>query len=62
MEKRVLGRTGHSSTLVTLGGARARPETLEDSNRLIKLALDHGVNHIDVAPTYGDGKAEEILG
>jgi aryl-alcohol dehydrogenase-like predicted oxidoreductase len=62
MEKRVLGRTGHSSTLVTLGGASARPETLEDSNRLIKLALDHGVNHIDVAPTYGGGKAEEILG
>lgn len=62
MDKRLLGRTGHKSTLIALGGASARPATLEESNRYIKLALEHGVNHIDVAPTYGSGKAEEILG
>jgi aryl-alcohol dehydrogenase-like predicted oxidoreductase len=62
MEKRVLGRTGHKSTLIALGGASARPTTRRESDTFIKLALDHGVNHIDVAPTYGDGKAESILG
>jgi len=62
MEKRILGRTGHKSTLITLGGASARPTTHIESDTFIKLALDHGVNHIDVAPTYGSGRAEHILG
>lgn len=62
MEKRILGRTGHKSTLITLGGASASPTTRRESDAFIKLALDHGVNHIDVAPTYGDGMAEIILG
>jgi aryl-alcohol dehydrogenase-like predicted oxidoreductase len=62
MEKRTLGRTGHKSTLITLGGASARPTTRRESDAYINLALDHGVNHIDVAPTYGDGMAEVILG
>jgi len=71
MEKRTLGRTGHKSTLITLGGAAVRPtglsvqrlpNTREESEAFIKFALDHGVNHIDVAPTYGDGMAETILG
>jgi len=62
MEKRILGRTGHKSTLITLGGASARPTTRRESDAFIKLALDHGVNHIDVAPTYDGGKAEIILG
>lgn len=71
MKKRVLGRTGHKSTLVTLGGAAVRstssnverlPTTRQESEAFIKLALDHGVNHIDVAPTYGGGMAEPILG
>ena len=62
MEKRMLGRTGHKSTLITLGGAVARLINRKEVNSFIKLALDHGVNHIDVAPTYSGGKAEIILG
>lgn len=62
MEKRILGRTGHRSTFITLGGASVRPTTRKESDAFIKLALDHGVNHIDVAPTYGSGEAERILG
>ena len=58
----MLGRTGHKSTLITLGGASLRPTTRRESDAFIKLALDHGVNHIDVAPTYGNGMAECILG
>jgi len=62
MERRILGRTRHKSSLVTLGGASLRPTTLKESRAFIKFALDHGVNHIDVAPTYGNGRAEHILG
>ena len=62
MEKRSLGRTGHKSTLITLGGASIRPNTHKESEEFIRFALDHGVNHVDVAPTYGNGEAETILG
>jgi len=59
MEKRSLGRTGQKSTIVALGGAIfiGRPEQKE-ADAFIKLALDHGVNHIDVAPTYGDAETQ----
>lgn len=61
MEKRTLGRTGHKSTLITLGGAIfIYPISDAEEDAFIRLALDHGVNHIDVAPTYGD--AETRLG
>lgn len=57
MEKRPLGRTGHRSTLITLGGAVfIYPLTLKEGDDFIKFALEHGVNHIDVAPTYGDAE------
>jgi len=57
MERRALGRTGQRSTILTLGGAIfiGKPQE-EEADRFIKLALDHGVNHIDVAPTYGDAE------
>jgi aryl-alcohol dehydrogenase-like predicted oxidoreductase len=61
MKKRHLGRTGHESTLVTLGGAVfIYPIEEKKGDEFVKYALDRGVNHIDVAPTYGD--AEVRLG
>lgn len=61
MKKRVLGRTRHSSTLITLGGAVFMfPVSHQEEDEYMKLVLDHGINHIDVAPTYGD--AEVRLG
>ena len=36
------------------------PVEQEKGDAFVKYALDSGVNHIDVAPTYGD--AEEKLG
>ena len=57
VEKRKLGRTGHKSTVVTLGGAVfIFPIDRQEENAFIKLALDQGVNHIDVAPKYGDAE------
>jgi len=59
MERRGLGRTGQKSTIVALGGAIfiGKPDQKE-ADAFIKLALDRGVNHIDVAPTYGDAETQ----
>ena len=60
MEKRRLGRTGHSSSVVTFGGAALWNVSQAEADAAIELALEHGVNHFDVAPTYG--QAERLLG
>ena len=57
MEKRLLGRTGHSSTVVTFGaivlGKSNLPQKKLDS--IVDLAINqHGINHIDIAPSYGN--------
>jgi aryl-alcohol dehydrogenase-like predicted oxidoreductase len=38
------------------------PTTEAESMRTIHRALELGVNLFDVAPGYGSGKAEEVLG
>ena len=53
MEKRRLGRTGHESTVVTFGTAGLGRVTQEVADIAIQQVLDAGVNHIDIAPTYG---------
>jgi aryl-alcohol dehydrogenase-like predicted oxidoreductase len=61
MQTRMLGRTGHKSTLIALGGAIFMfPVSDAEERAFIRIVLDHGVNHVDVAPTYGD--AESRLG
>lgn len=54
MEKRTLGRTGHQSTVITFGAAGIGRVTQDVADRAIQLVLDHGVNHLDIAPTYGE--------
>ncbi len=54
MEKRTLGRTGHRSTVVTLGTAAIGRVDQATADAAIRLALDHGVNHVDIAPSYGE--------
>ena len=56
MEQRRLGRTGHLSTVVTLGTAAIGRVEQDAADRAIQTALDHGVNHIDVAPSYGEAE------
>ncbi len=56
MEKRRLGRTGHMSTIVAFGGAAIGKVTQDVADAAIQDARDHGVNHFDVAPTYGDAE------
>ena len=56
METRALGDTGQESTVLTFGSIALNWLEQEGANQLIELVLDHGVNHFDVAPTYGDAE------
>ena len=60
MEKRRLGKTGHMSTIITFGSAAFWKVSQAEADAAIELALEHGVNHFDVAPSYG--QAEVRLG
>ena len=50
------GRTGHSSSRVIFGAAAFWRSTPEDDDRTLQLLLEHGVNHIDVAASYGEAE------
>jgi len=56
MDTRPLGETGHDSTLVSFGAIALNWLEQEGANQLVELLLDHGVDHVDVAPTYGDAE------
>jgi aryl-alcohol dehydrogenase-like predicted oxidoreductase len=57
MEKRRLGKTGHMSSVITLGGAAFWKIKQSEAEVAIDLAVEHGVNHFDVSPTYGEAEA-----
>ena len=60
MERRRLGRTGHESSVAVLGGAACWAASVDEAGEWLQLALDHGVNHLDIAPQYG--AAESVVG
>jgi len=56
LEYRPLGRTGHTSSIVTLGCCALGHISQSAADEIIELALARGVNHFDVAPLYGDAE------
>ena len=54
MERRRLGRTGHSSTVITFGAYSIGKLSQPDADSAIQMCLDYGVNHIDIAPGYSE--------
>lgn len=60
MDKRRFGRSGHMSTVVVFGTAAFWEIDQAGADAALDLAMEYGVNHIDVAPQYG--KAQERLG
>lgn len=66
MEYAVLGRTGLRVSRVGFGGGGIGqmwgPTTEQEAIQAVHCALDMGINFFDVAPRYGNGRAEEILG
>ncbi len=57
---RRLGRTEHQSSHAILGGAMFWNADAESTALAFQLALDAGVNHVDIAPAYGH--AEIVAG
>jgi aryl-alcohol dehydrogenase-like predicted oxidoreductase len=63
MQYKNLGRTGLKVSRFTIGTMNyGDPVSEVDSIKIIKSVLDHGVNFIDTADGYGDGRSEEIVG
>ncbi len=49
-------------SIVGFGGIVVVGQEQTDADREVARAIDRGVNYFDVAPTYGNGEAEEKLG
>jgi aryl-alcohol dehydrogenase-like predicted oxidoreductase len=60
MQRRRLGRTEHESTIAILGAAAFALATPDEAAEGFQLAIDAGVNHLDIAPQYG--AAEDVIG
>ncbi len=60
MEKRRFGRSGHMSTVAIFGSAAFWEVSQAMADETMERVIAAGVNHIDVAPSYG--QAEERLG
>jgi aryl-alcohol dehydrogenase-like predicted oxidoreductase len=50
------GRSGHESSRVIFGAAALSRVTQDVADRTLDVLLQHGVNHIDVAASYGDAE------
>src|SRR6266487_3531948 len=52
----LFGRSGHVSTRTLFGAAALGSVSQEDADRTLEVLLQYGVNHIDVAASYGDAE------
>lgn len=67
MHYRILGKTGLSISEVSLGtwqvgGKWGSPFDDDQAERIIRTALEGGVNFIDTADVYSDGMSEQAVG
>jgi aryl-alcohol dehydrogenase-like predicted oxidoreductase len=65
MKTQPFGRLGKVSVLTLGGGGLGQlwgPTTREECVATVKVAVDAGITLIDLAPRYGDGKAEQVVG
>ncbi len=58
--RKIFGRTGHESSRVIFGAYALNKATQAESERVLDLLLEYGINHIDTAPMYGN--AEKQIG
>ena len=56
IETAEFGRTGHQSTRLIFGAAALAQSTQEVADRTLEVLTEYGVNHIDVAASYGDAE------
>ena len=53
---RPLGGTGQRSSILVFGGAALAPLSQREADEAVETAVGQGVNHFDVAPTYGEAE------
>ena len=56
IERIPFGATGHASSRVIFGAAALGSVTQDEADRTLELLLEHGINHIDTAASYGDSE------
>jgi aryl-alcohol dehydrogenase-like predicted oxidoreductase len=65
MEYRRLGRTDMTVSAISFGawaiGGTWGPVDDADSMRALHAAVDTGVNFVDTADVYGDGRSERLV-
>lgn len=54
--KQAFGRSGHMSTRAIFGAAALSHVTQSEADQTLEVLLRYGVNHIDVAASYGDAE------
>jgi aryl-alcohol dehydrogenase-like predicted oxidoreductase len=50
------GRTGHQSTRILFGAVALADVAQDVADRTLDVLFEHGINHIDVAASYGDAE------
>src|SRR3954467_9985215 len=53
---RPFGATGHESSRVIFGAAALWAAPQHEADGALELLLEHGINHIDTAASYGDAE------
>ena len=56
IERRPFGRTTAIGSAVIFGAAALGQVDQGTTDRVLDLLLEHGINHIDVAASYGDAE------
>ena len=67
MDQPLVTNRNRIPTLSLLIGASAlgsvfRETQLDESIAVVQTAINEGINYIDTAPWYGQGKSEKVLG
>jgi len=61
--RRKLGRTGESVSCIGLGGSHiGNPKDVQTSIKIIRTAIDSGINFMDNCWDYHDGRSEDWMG
>ena len=56
METRRFGRTGHKSRVAIFGAVALADVSQEEADQVMEQVIEAGVNHVDVAPSYGQAE------
>ena len=60
--QRALGRTGEKVSIIGIGGYHLGPPSEQEAIRIVRTALDNGVNFLDNCWDYNEGVSEERMG